>query len=115
MELLVFVLNNHEKLDEVLTELEESGIRGATVIESTGMAKLLHHDEESSVFFGAIRGVLNSPSRAKSNTILMVLEKDEVETAVTAIEKVVGDLNHENVGIVFSIPVDFTKGIRKYE
>ena len=111
MELLVFVLYNHEKLDEVLTSLEESGIKGATIIDSTGMAKVLHHDEETSLLFGAIRNVLNNPSRSKSNTIFMVLEKEDVDVAVKAIEKVIGDLNRENVGIIFSIPVDYTKGI----
>ena len=105
MELLVFVLNHHEKLDAVLTELEHAGVAGATVIDSTGMAK----------FFGAIRGILNSATRAKSNTILMVIEKDQVQPAVDAIERVVGDLNHQNVGVVFTIPVEYTKGIRRHE
>lgn len=115
MELLVFVLNDHEKLDAVLSELEEAGVAGATVIDSTGMAKVLHHDEEEVLLFGAIRGILNPATRAKSNTILMVIEKAQVTVAVDAIERVVGDLNQKNVGIVFSIPVEFTKGIRKHE
>lgn len=115
MELLVFVLNNHEKLDAVLAELEAAGIMGATVIDSTGMAKVLHHDEEEMVFFGAIRGILNSASRAKSNTIFMVISKEKIKLAVDAIERIVGDLNQKNVGIVFSIPVDFTKGLSQHE
>ena len=115
MELLVFVLNDHEKLDAVLTELEHSGVAGGTVIDSTGMAKVLHHDEEDVLFFGAIRGILNSTTRAKSNTILMVIEKEQVQPAVNAIERVVGDLNHKNVGIVFTIPVGYTKGIQRHE
>lgn len=115
MELLVFVLNDHEKLDAVLTELEHSGVAGGTVIDSTGMAKVLHHDEEDVLFFGAIRGILNSTTRAKSNTILMVIEKEQVQPAVEAIERVVGDLNHKNVGIVFTIPVGYTKGIQRHE
>lgn len=115
MDLLVFVLNDHEKLDEVLSELEKSGIGGATVIDSTGMAKVLHLDEEEVPFLGAIRGILNPATRARSNTILMVLEKASVQTAIDAIERVVGDLNQKNVGIAFSIPVDFAKGLRKHE
>lgn len=115
MDLLVFVLNDHEKLDAVLEELEHSGIRGATVIDSTGMAKVLHPEEEEVPFFGAIRGLLNPTSRAKSNTILMVLEKTQVTVAIDAIERIVGDLNQKNVGVAFSIPVEFTKGLSKNE
>ena len=33
MKLLVFVLNNTDKLDELMVELSEAGIRGATIIE----------------------------------------------------------------------------------
>ena len=115
MDLLIFILNDHEKLDAILTELEKSGIRGATVIDSTGMAKVLHHDEEEVAFLGTLRSLLNPTTRAKSNTILMVLEKEMIHTAVEAIERIVGDLNQENVGVIFSIPVDFTKGIKKHE
>ena len=115
MDLLIFILNDHEKLDAILTELEKSGIRGATVIDSTGMAKVLHHDEEEVAFLGTLRSLLNPAPRAKSNTILMVLEKKMIHTAVEAIERIVGDLNQENVGVIFSIPVDFTKGIKKHE
>ncbi len=115
MDLLIFILNDHEKLDAILTELEKSGIRGATVIDSTGMAKVLHHDKEEVAFLGTLRSLLNPATRAKSNTILMVLEKKMIHTAVEAIERIVGDLNQENVGVIFSIPVDFTKGIKKHE
>ena len=45
----------------------------------------------------------------------MVIEKDQVQPAVDAIERVVGDLNHQNVGVVFTIPVEYTKGIRRHE
>lgn len=111
MRLLVFVLYHHEKLDELLTELEKSGIRGATILESTGMAKVLHHDEEEELtFLSSLRGLLN-PSREKSNTILTVIRDEQLNTAVNAIERVVGDLHKKNAGIVFSLPLDFVKGL----
>lgn len=110
MRLLVFVLNAHEKLDALLNELEQSGIRGATILESTGMAKVLHHDEEEIPFLGSLRTFLN-PSREKSNTILTVIRDEQLTVAVDAIERVVGDLRKANAGIVFSLPLDFVKGL----
>lgn len=112
MELLVLVLNDSNKLEDVLESLNTNGVTGGTVIDSTGMQTALH-DEETAVFAGAIRSFFGSASRSKSHTIFMVLNKEQVSVAISAIEAVTGDLNNENVGIIFSIPVDFVKGIHR--
>ena len=114
MELLICVLKERKKIfDHVLESLEKHGITGCTVIESTGMRKVLHHDEETSIFFGAIRSVLSDSERMRSHTLFMVLEKGMIETAISAIEEVVGSFDNENTGIAFSMPLDFVKGIRR--
>ena len=41
MKLLLIVLNKTEKLDELLEELIERGIKGATIFNSIGMAREL--------------------------------------------------------------------------
>ena len=42
MQVLFFVLNAPEKLDALLSEMERHGIHGATIFESTGMARVLN-------------------------------------------------------------------------
>jgi nitrogen regulatory protein PII len=39
MKLLILVLEKVEKMEEVLVSLREAGISGATILNSTGMAK----------------------------------------------------------------------------
>ncbi len=111
MKLLFFVLNKTEKLDAVLTEFVHRNIHGATVLESMGMARLLSrkHDEDEIPFLGSLRTILN-PEREKNNVILAVIQDNQLPEAVSAIEKVVGDLTVNNTGIVFSVPIDFSKG-----
>ena len=48
VQVLFFVLNAPEKLDALLSEMERHGIHGATIFESTGMARVLNsrHDED---------------------------------------------------------------------
>ncbi len=113
MKLLFFVLNETEKLDDVLTEMATSGINGATVIDSMGMARILsnHCDDNEIPFLGSLRSFLN-PEREKNNLIFTVIKDNQLETAVKAIESVTGDLSQKNTGVIFSVPVDFTKGIR---
>lgn len=112
MKLLFFVLNKTEKLDDVLTEFARSNIGGATVVDSSGMARLLSHkhDEDEIPFLGSLRSFLN-PEREKSKLIMTVIQDDQLEEAVKAIESVVGDLSLKDTGIVFSVPIDYTKGI----
>lgn len=114
MKLLFFVLNKTEKLDDVLTEFAYRNINGATIVDSVGMARLLskEHDEDEIPFLGPIRAFL-SPEREKSNMIFTVIQDDQLSEAVDAIEKVVGNLSNEDTGVVFSVPIDFTKGFYK--
>lgn len=114
MKVLFLVLNKTEKLDELLMEFVKRNINGATVVDSAGMARILcnKHDNDEIPFLGSIRAFLY-PEREKSNLILTVIEDNQLEGTVEAIESVVGDLSKKDTGIVFSVPIDFVKGIYK--
>jgi hypothetical protein len=112
MKLLFLVLNRVEKLDDILTAFLCNDIKGATVIDSIGMARLLSckHDEDEISFLSSLRVFLN-PEREKSNIILTVIQDSQLDIAVSVIESVIGDLSAKDNGVVFSVPVDFAKGI----
>jgi len=115
MRLLVLVLNHEDKLEDLLAEFLKIGISGATVISSTGMARVLTgRDEEDIPLFGSIRAFLN-PEREQNHTILTVIRNEQLSVAVAAIESVIGDLSEKDSGIVFSMPVDFVRGISTIE
>ena len=80
--------------------------------DSYGMARLLshQHDEDEIPFLGSLRAFLN-PEREKSKLIMTALKDDQLETAVHAFETVVGDLSMSDTGIIFSVPIDFAKGL----
>ena len=52
-----------------------------------------------------------SPRRKNCKVILAAINDDQLDEAVKSIEDVVGDLTKENTGVVFSLPLDFAKGI----
>jgi hypothetical protein len=112
MRLLFYVLNKTEKLDDILTEFARRNISGATVLESMGMARILSHkhDEDEIPFLGSVRKFLN-PEREKSNLIFAIINDNQLEEAVNIIEGIVGDLSAKNNGVVFSLPLDYIKGI----
>ena len=101
MELLVCVVNQEEKLEEILSGFLALGVTGATVLHSEGMGKVLSQDVP--VFAGL--QTLMSRSRPQNTTILSVIESEDVlEKAIALVQEVCGDLAAPSTGIVFTVP-----------
>jgi len=114
MKLMIFVLNQTEKLDAILTEFATKNICGATILDGVGMARVLSHkhDEEEIPFLSNVFSFLN-PDREKSKVILAVIDDNQLDEAIEVIESIVGDLAKKNTGVIFSVPIDYAKGICK--
>jgi nitrogen regulatory protein PII len=78
MRLLVAVVHDPEKLDEILSGFLEIGITGATVLSSEGMGSLLSHDIP---LFAGLQ-TLVSGSRPQNRLILSVISQDHVQPVV---------------------------------
>ena len=107
MQLLLAVINDREKLDEILSGFLELGITGATIVSSEGMGRLLSHDIP--IFAGL--QTLISRSRPQNRTIFSVVEEDKVDPAIALLQDVCGNLESPATGIVFTIPVDRVVGL----
>ncbi len=112
MRLFFLVLNKTEKIDALLSEFASKRICDATVVESMGMASMLSqkYDDYDIPLLASLRQYLN-PERTKNYTLFAVIKDEQLQEIVETIESVIGDLNAENTGIVFSVPIDYTKGI----
>lgn len=110
MYLLVMVLDDVTHREQVLEAWTASGISGVTVIESTGMNRVLQRTEAQPMYAGF--GQLLGGGRVGHNTLFAVIESLQVaEAAVSATEAVLGSLNEPHTGIVFAVPVARTWGI----
>jgi nitrogen regulatory protein P-II 1 len=107
MRLLVVVIHDPEKLDEILSGFLELGITGATVVNSEGMGSVLSHDMP--IFAGLetlIRG-----SRDQNRLLFSVIPADKVGPAVDLLQEVSGGLDRPATGIAFTVPVDAVFGL----
>jgi nitrogen regulatory protein PII len=104
-------MNDVNLLDEFLRQLNDKEIKGATIIQSTGMARKLIESDDMK-FIGTLKALFDNP-RVDSNVILMVLPDNQVETAYKVIESVAGDLMKPNSGIAFTIPLENVKGFKQ--
>ena len=107
MQLLIAVVNDPEKVDEILSGFLEIGITGATIINSEGMGRVLSHDIP--IFAGL--QTLISRSRPQNRTILSVVEDEKVDTAIALLQEVCGELATPATGIAFTIPLDRVVGL----
>ncbi len=111
MQVFIFVLNRTEHLEHLLQEFDKNGIIGATVLDSKGMARILHSEEEMPLFYG-LRSIV-APERRSSKTIFCVLNDDKVDLARKIVNQVTGGLDHPDSGIMFAVPVSFVEGLVK--
>ncbi len=107
MQLLLAVINEPEKVDDVLSGFVELGIRGATIVHSEGMGRLLSHDIP---IFAGLKTLI-SRSRPQNRTIFSVLADDQVDSAIALLQDVCGDLDNPATGIVITIPVGRVVGL----
>ena len=108
MRLFVLVLNDVEKLDDLMRRFQEEKISGATIVNSSGMLHALAEIGDESLI-GSLRHLLDM-DRQENKMIFMVLNETKVKSTIAIIESVIGDLEKEHTGICFTIPVDFVKG-----
>ena len=112
MLLLVLVLNKVQCLEAILENFIKSGIKGATVIDSTGMAKILCDDNHIGELpiFGSLKMFVNE-KYPYNKTIFVVIEDKDLDKTLTCIKKETGDLKKPGVGIVFTVPLSYMEGI----
>lgn len=105
--LLVAVIHDPERIDEILSGFIELGITGATILNTEGMGSVLSHDIP--IFAGL--QTLISGSRPQNRMIFSVLPTSLVDSAVDLLREVMGDLEKPATGIVFTPPVDRVEGL----
>ncbi len=108
MKLLVFVLNREELLDDVLAAYVEAGIEGATILDSEGMGRFLTYEVP---LFADFKEFMKGNKPYNKTIISVVKHEERIPELITLLDSVCGDLSKPGTGIVFTVPIDFYKGL----
>lgn len=110
MYMLFFVLDDPDRLNEILEAWEKVGVRGVTIVESTGMHRVRRQ-------FIPMRYISSLISQEENHLSLFVIVKDElqVQACLNAAEQVVGNLDGPNTGVMAAWPLSLVKGLPEQE
>ena len=108
MKLFVCVLTQEELLEQVLEAYAEAGVEGATILDSEGMGRFLTYEVP---LFAEFRSFMKG-NKPYNKTIFSVLRD---ETALSRLEplldEITGGLDEPGNGIIFTLPVDYARGL----
>lgn len=108
MQLLIAVINQEERMEEILSGFLEIGITGATLINTEGMGRLLA--SEVPIFAGL--QALAGRTRPRNQTLFSVMDDEKVDAALALLQEVCGDFSRPATGIVVTLPVNRVLGLK---
>ena len=111
MQMLMFVLDDPDKLDAVLAAWAGIGVSGVTIIESSGQYRRQRQQPMGARYaFGLTRGV--TQVEAGHYTLFVIVpDADVVRACLQAVESIVGDLDGADTGVLASWALDVVKGV----
>ena len=109
-QLLVLILNKVECLKEIMDELADKGITGATILDSRGIAHSMMESNAAYSFIGSLRSLLD-PAHKESKTVLMVINEPALPVISEIVNRVTGGLDKPDTGVMFCVPVSYSEGL----
>src|ERR671925_2088909 len=112
MYLVLLVLNNPDRLEELLIAWEENGVQGATVLFSTGLGRIRQMDawRDDMPLIPSLRDFYETPENMNRTIFTVVDSEGQVDALVSATKTVVGDLDEQETGLLLVLPVSQAYG-----
>lgn len=110
MQLIYIIMKKVDLTDDLMVALANAGIKGATVVDSEGMAKYLYKNENIQTL-DVLKHILDRENSDASKTVLVAVNDDMVDVVRSTAKKVLGDFATPNVGVMFGVPITFSDGI----
>lgn len=114
-ELVVLVLNDPGKTEDVLAAWLATGVSGATILDSRGLSHQVsrHRLRDDLPLFPSLEDLLRSREEPHRTLFAVVPDGFDVEALAAATEKITGTLEEPNTGILFTIPVIRAWGLHR--
>jgi nitrogen regulatory protein PII len=117
MYLILLVLNDPDRLEDLLIAWEEKGIRAATIMFSTGLGRIrqLRGWRDDMPLIPSLRDFYEAPENMNRTIFTTVKDEVEVDAIVAATQSVLGNLEDQGTGLLLVLPVARAYGVKKKE
>ncbi len=107
MYMVLCVIHDTNKFDQVLTGWYDAGVSGITILTTTGLARLNTRAalREDIPLFPGLDDLYASDADTNRTIFSVVRGEAMVDRLVEATQEVLGDLNNPNTGILIVLPV----------
>ncbi len=111
MYLLVNVLEQPEHLVAILEGFAKMGIKGSTVMNSTGMGRVLMKAGADGPAIEEINRMIANGASSNKTIFTVVREKEMLDKAIDIVKSLCGDLCKPGKGILFAVPLALVDGL----
>jgi len=111
MYLLVNVLEQPEHLVAILESFAQIGIKGSTVMNSTGMGRVLMKAGVDGPAMEEINKMIANGESSNKTIFTVVKEKAVLDQAIAIVKSLCGDLCEPGKGILFAVPLALVEGV----
>ncbi len=110
--LILLVLDNVEQSQAVLDAWEAAGAYGATILDSTGLARVRESVIRDDLpLMPSIKSLLESREENHRTFFTVVEDEALVDRIIEATQSITGDLDEPNSGVLFVLPVTRAVGL----
>jgi len=115
MYLILLVLNDPDRLEDLLITWEEKGVQGATVLFSTGLGRIrqLEGWRDDMPLIPSLSDFYAAPENLNRTIFTTANDEAEVNAILAATKSVIGDLDDQKTGLLLVLPVTRAYGVNK--
>ena len=117
MYLILLVLHDPCYCDEVMDAWDKAGVRGITILPSTGYARLKNKRSlmDDMPLIPRLEDFITKDEESNRTIFTVIQDESMIEKIVQVSQKIIGDFNNPNTGILIVVPVAQAYGLNRKE
>lgn len=117
MFMIVFVLNDIDRLHDLLSAWDDVGVSGVTILYSTGLGHIRQQFglRDDLPLFPNLKSLLEQEAVLNRTLFTMVETEEMVDQVVAVTQEIIGDLDQPNTGVLAVVPLARVYGIKRRE
>lgn len=111
--MIIAVIDELAKCPSILKAWEDAGVAGITILESTGLGRIRQGENlrDDLPLMPSLRNLLQTREEHHRTMFTIVNDEQMIDRIFEATERVLGNLNEPNKGILFAVPVARAFGV----